>query len=156
MEMPKPLEEHRRLEKLAGKWTGEEKIHPTPWDPKGGSASGTFEARVSMDGFWLVADYVETRDGAVSYRGHGVYGYDRKEQAYTMSWFDSMSESVIPPARGRWDGNRLVFAHQTPMGHSRYTYDFQGEGRYRFLIENSQDGKQWMPFMEGQYTRRSA
>jgi hypothetical protein len=154
MEMPKPLEEHRRLEKLAGTWTGEETIFPSPWDAAGGPATGTFEARLACDGFWLVADYAETRNGQVSYLGHGVYGYDRKEQAYTMSWFDSMTESVASVAKGRWDGNRLVFANQTPMGHSRFTYEFQGEGRYRFLIENSQDGKQWVRMMEGQYTRR--
>jgi hypothetical protein len=40
------------------------------------------------------------------------------------------------------------------MGHSRYTYDLQGEGRYKFTIENSQDGQQWAPFMEAHYTRK--
>lgn len=154
MEMPKPIEEHHRLEKLAGTWTGEETLFPSPWDPAGGPATGVFEARVACDGFWLVADYAETRNGQISYRGHGVYGYDRKEQVYTMSWFDSMTETVAAPAKGRWDGNRLVFTAQTPMGHSRFTYEFQDERRYRFLIETSQDGKQWARMMEGQYTRR--
>jgi hypothetical protein len=137
MEMPKPTEEHRRLEKLAGKWTGEEKIHPTPWDPVGGPATSTWEAHVACDGFWLVADYVETRNGQVGYRGHGVYGYDRKERAWTMSWFDSMTESVGEKAIGRWDGDRLVFANKSPMGQSRYTYEFQGPNKYRFQIESS-------------------
>jgi hypothetical protein len=39
------------------------------------------------------------------------------------------------------------------MGRSRYVYTLQGEGRYSFLIENSQDGKSWAPFMEGTYRR---
>lgn len=154
MDMPKPTEEHRRLEKLAGNWTGEEKIHPSPWDPQGGPATSTFEARTACDGFWLVADYAETRNGQVAYRGHGVYGYDRKERAWTMSWFDSMTESVGRTAIGRWDGDRLVFTNQSPMGHSRYSYEFQGANRYRFTIENSQDGRQWALMMEGVYTKR--
>ena len=98
MEMPKPTEEHRRLEKLAGKWTGEEKIHPTPWDPVGGPATSTWEAHVACDGFWLVADYVETRNGQVGYRGHGVYGYDRKERAWTMlGWVRPWANAVVKP-----------------------------------------------------------
>ena len=154
MEMPQPLEEHRRLEKLAGTWIGEEKIHPSPWDPKGGTATGKVESRMDLGGFFLISDYVETRDGQVSYRGHGVYGYDRKEKCYTMSWFDSMGDGPAAPTKGHWEGNRLIFAHQTPVGHSRYTWELVGETRQRFTIENSQDGKSWAPFMEAQYTRK--
>jgi hypothetical protein len=70
-----------------------------------------------------------------------------------MHWFDSMGANATPPAKGRLDGNRLVFTNQTPMGHGRYIYEMQGEGRYRFTIENSQDGKNWAMFMDGQYKR---
>ena len=154
MEMPKPQEEHRRLEKLAGNWVGEEKIYPGPWDPQGGSATAKIESRSGLDGFFMITDYTETRGGQVSYRGHGVHGYDPSEKCYVMFWFDSMGSCGSLPAKGTWEGNRLVYTNKTPMGHSRYTYDFQGEGRYRFMIENSQDGKQWAPMMEAQYTRK--
>jgi len=154
MEMPKPQEEHRRLQTLAGSWVGEEKIHPSPWDPKGGTATAKVESRMDLDGYHLITDYVESRGGQVSYRGHGVHGYDRNEKCYLMFWFDSIGEVSHAPAKGKWEGNRLVYAHQTPMGHSRYTYEFKGEGRYSFMIENSPDGKQWAPFMEAHYTRK--
>jgi len=58
------------------------------------------------------------------------------------------------PARGTWEGNRLTFQNASPMGQGRYTYDFEADGKYRFKIENSQDGKQWATFMEGNYTRK--
>jgi hypothetical protein len=153
MEMPKPQDEHKRLSALAGAWTGEEKLFPSPWDPKGGPATSMVDARIALEGFYLLMDYTEKRGNETSYRGHGVFGYDTKEQVYTMNWFDSMGFPAGAPARGRFDGNRLSFTSQGPMGHGRYVYDFQADGSYRFSIENSQDGKQWSKMMEGTYRR---
>ena len=87
MTMPKVTEQHKKLAALAGKWEGEEKIYPSPWDPKGGSAVGRLEARMDLDGFFLITDYVEERGGQVHYRGHGVYGWDAGAGRYTMHWF---------------------------------------------------------------------
>jgi uncharacterized protein DUF1579 len=154
MQMPTLQDQHRKLKALAGNWTGEEKLHPSPWDPKGGPAVGRVQSRLDLDGFFLVSDYQEERGGQVTYRGHGVFGWDPSEQCYTMHWFDSMGSGTSAPARGRWEGNKLSFEHKHPMGHSRYTYALEGEGRYSFLLENSQDGKQWASFMEGRYTRK--
>lgn len=154
MEMPKPQDEHRRLQVLAGSWVGEEKIYPSPWDPQGGTATAKVESRIDLDGFYLITDYVESRGGQVTYRGHGVHSYDRNERCYVMFWFDSIGEVVPAPSKGQWQGNKLIYAHKTSMGHSRYTYEFKGEGRYSFMIENSQDGQTWTPFMEAHYTRK--
>ena len=153
MEMPKPQPEHAKLNFLTGKWVGEEKILPSPWDPQGGPATSKVEARTDLDGFNVIMDYVESRNGQVAFRGHGVFGFDGNEKVYTMHWFDSMGANGNPPAKGRLDGNRLIFMNQTPMGQGRYTYEMQGEGKYRFTIENSQDGKTWAMFMDGQYKR---
>lgn len=154
MDMPKPQEQHRKLQSLAGTWTGEEKMHPSAWDPKGGQAKGRFESRLDLDGFFLTSDYVQERSGQVTYRGHGVFGYDPSERCYTMHWFDSMGSPCATPARGTWVGNRLMFLQRTPMGHARYTYTFEEEGRYSFMMENSQDGERWAPMMEGKYSRK--
>lgn len=148
MEMPKPKDEHRKLQALAGTWKGEETMYPSPWDQKGGNATSKVVSRMDIDGFFLITDYVQERNGQVSYRGHGVYGYSPKENRYTMHWFDSMGDCSSSPAYGTWTGNRLVFEQKTPMGMSRYSYELEGEGRYRFSIENSQDGKNWTKFMD--------
>ena len=152
MNMPRPNEHHERLATLAGNWIGEETMHASPWG-EAGSGDGRIAARIDLEGFFLVSDYVQERDGRVTYRGHGVYGWDEKQQCYTMHWFDSLGSPVGGPALGTWDGDRLVFSHQTPMGHSRYVYDFE-EAAYRFRIENSQDGQQWTVFMEARYSRQ--
>ena len=41
------------------------------------------------------------------------------------------------------------------QGHSRTTWEFPDGERYRFRMEMSQDGQQWMTLMEGAYTRES-
>jgi len=154
MEMPTVQEQHRKLQALAGSWTAEETLSPSPWDPKGGAATARVETRVDLDGFFVMTDYVQQRNGQVSYRGHGVFGWDPSEKCYTMNWFDSMGSPSNAPARGRWEGNTLTFEQRTPMGHGRYIYTFEKDGQYRFQIENSQDGKQWQKFMDGKYTRK--
>jgi len=154
MEMPRPTTQHRKLEALAGTWTGQEKMMPSPWDPKGGTARSTNEARMDLDGMHLVADYKQERDGRVTYRGHGVFGYDPKRESYTMYWFDSMSYDPGGPALGRWEGDTLAFQMQSPMGHHRYVYRFLGEGKYEFRIEMSQDGRSFHTWMEGTWTRK--
>ena len=66
MEMPKPGSPHQKLQRLSGKWTGEEKMHPSPWDPKGGAATGRILNRLSLDGFVVVQDYEQERSGNIS------------------------------------------------------------------------------------------
>ena len=156
MQMPQVQDQHRKLQALVGKWVGEEKLHPSPWDPKGGPAVAKVESRLSVGGFFLITDYTQERDGKVSYEGHGVYGWDGREHCYTMHWFDSMGGGSCSalPAKGTWEGNTLTFQQQSEMGHGRYIYVFEGDGRYSFRIEQSQDGKQWMTFMDSRYTRK--
>ena len=109
--------------------------------------------RLDLDGFFLLIDHQQTRDGKISYRGHGVYGFDPMQQKYTMHWFDVMGFDPGPPALGTWEGDTLCFQHSHAKGHGRYTYKFPREGVYSLLIEMSQDGKNWIPFLEGTYTR---
>jgi hypothetical protein len=153
MDMPKPGAEHKRLEVLVGSWVGEERIYPSPWEPKMSSAQGKVTARFDLDGFVVVTDYIEERGGKVSYRGHGVYGWDAKKQHYTMHWFDSMGGSPSAPGVGTWEGQRLTFqAYDPERGFHRYSYEF-GDKRYRFVITHSKDGKDWQPMMEAAFMR---
>ena len=53
-----------KLTALAGSWSGPEKLYPSPWGP-GGQATGRMNARLSVDGFFLLQDYEEEKDGSV-------------------------------------------------------------------------------------------
>jgi hypothetical protein len=154
IEMPVPQPEHKKLEALTGTWTGEEKMHPSPWDPQGGPATSRTEGRVALGGFFVITNYTQHRNGQLSYEGHGVYGWDPAKRAFLMWWFDSIGSIPPGPARGVWEGNTLTFSSTSPMGHQRYVYTFEGHDRQRFRLEQSQDGKQWTLFMEGTYRRR--
>ncbi len=156
MEMQKPSKFHSKLEVLIGDWSGDETMHPMPWDPTGGSAKGRYKTRAAPGGFGIVEDYEQKRGGKVSYTGHGVMGYDAAEKSYIWHWSDSMGGVPTTVTRGQWTGNKLVFQHAGPMGHSRYTHTFHKDGTVGFAIDSSQDGVQWMPFMEGRYTKKAA
>jgi hypothetical protein len=85
MEMPIPSDGHRKLEKIAGQWEGEETMHPSPWDPQGGRATDRIKSRVALSGFALINDYEQERDGKVTFTGHAVFTFDPKEDLYTLT-----------------------------------------------------------------------
>lgn len=151
--MPKPTEEHQKLQRFAGKWVGEETLEPSPWG-SGGKAHGKLEMATILDGFHVAGDYVEEKDGTVMYRGHSVFGVDPKSGEVVWYWFDSMGTPPTGPARGKWNGDTLVLQSKQGQGEGRYTYRFEGKDRYFFHLENSFDGgKSYVKFMEGNYRR---
>jgi len=152
MEMPKPTETHRKLAGLAGQWIGKEKLSPSPWDPKGGTAVGRCRNRPGADGFVLVHDYEQERNGSVSFRGHGVFSYDNAAQCYLLHWWDSMGLG-LNVFKGQFEGNTLELLCKLPQGSTRGTWKFADDHHYRFLMEVSPDGQKWMTMIEGDYTR---
>lgn len=154
MEMPKPGPEHEELKRMVGSWEGEEILHPSPWDPKGGTAFGRISARLALDGFAVVSDYEQEKDGRVVFRGHGIYTWDQRRKLYVMTWFDSMSPGTPGIVYGILQGSTLTFQNQSEQGHSRYIYDFDRVDSYRFRIEASPDGESWAAFMDARFVRR--
>ena len=153
MEMPKPTDAHRKLERLAGRWSGEERMSPSPWDPKGGTAIGRVNNKVALDGLAVVQEYEQVSGGATTFRGHGVFRWDANEKCYVLHWFDSMGMAPND-FRGDFKGNVLTMTDKNPRGQNRATFDFTQDGKYGFKLEMSQDGKQWMTMMEGQYSKQ--
>ena len=151
MEMPRPTDAHRKLERLVGRWSGEERIFPSPWDPKGGQAIGRVDNRIALDGFIVVQDYEEERNGSINFRGHGIFCWDATQHCYVLYWFDSMG---MPPNvfKGNFEDNILTLTSKEPNGLSRAVFDFSKEGEYKFLMEVSEDGTPWHPSIEGHYT----
>jgi len=151
-EMPKPTEDHQKLKKLAGQWHGMEKMYPSDWDPKGGVATGRQSAKVSLDGFAVVCDYEQERDGQITYMGHAVWTYDPKESVYLLHWFDSMGS---PPEvfKGSFQGEVLTVSHGGQM-HARMTYDFSHGTKLKSKMEMSPDGKNWNTFFDAEYEKK--
>ena len=153
MEMPKPSPEQRKLERLAGRWEGEEKVHPSPWGPTGGTAVGRVENRMAVDGFALLQDYEQDRGHPGLFRGHGVFHYDAASGEYVLQWIDN---SGMPGSmyRGTFEGDVLTMTTRSPAGSGRATWTLDGADAYRYLMEVSPDGVTWHPFLEATYRRR--
>jgi hypothetical protein len=153
MDMPKPGEAHKKLEHLVGEWSGEETLHPSPWDPSGGTAKGSVTNRWIVDGFAVVQEYEQRRGDQVTFRGHGVFWYDPATQEYVMHWWDSMG-GTGGAYRGQLEGETLVLGAPMPQGgHSRTSWTRTGPTSHTFLMEVSPDGKTWYPAMEGRYEK---
>ncbi|HTE53265.1 MAG TPA: DUF1579 family protein [Kofleriaceae bacterium] len=151
--MPTVTDEHKKLHALAGTWIGEETMAPSPWGA-GGAAVGHYTGRVECDGFFVSQDYRQETDGAVSFRGHGIFGYDAEKKQFAWYWVDSMGSVPREPSWGTWSENTLQLTSQSPHNLGRYTYEFKGPDAYEFRLENSFDGgATWQTFMTGVYRR---
>lgn len=152
MAMPKPTAGHSRLELLAGQWQGDERMYPSPWDPQGGLAVGRTKNWLALNGFALISDYEQEREGVITFSGHGVYTFEPDTGVYTLHWFDCIGS---PPEvfSGRFDGDVLTMAHGGPGMHARLTYDLT---EARILVSNmemSSDGVEWKTLFDGRYER---
>ena len=151
MEMPKPGDAHARLEKLVGEWKGGEVVHPAPWDPVGGTATASIANRRVLDGFAVVQEYQQHREGNSTFSGHGLFWWDPANSQYVMTWTDSMM-GTPSHYRGDFEGDVLRLANAMPQGgFARCSFDCSTPGRYLFLMEVSPDGESWAPAMEGTY-----
>jgi len=156
MEMPAPGPEQAKLAAMIGHWVGEEKMHPSPWLPHGGTATAKITARLGCEGFCVITDYVQEREGRVTYVGHGVFGWDPRQKRYVQHWSDSMGGVPARATPGVWEGDTLTFRDEGPGGHMRFVYRFTSPDSYDFRIDSSADGITWAPFAEARYTRAAA
>ena len=147
MEKQKPTEQHKKLEKLTGKWIGEEQIQGSPHATEK-NATGTFDFRSDLDGLFTIVDYVEKAGDKTLLAGHGVIGWDAKQKHYTLHWFDTFGSPPGAPGTGQWDSDTLTFHHE---GSGNTVFEL-GDGGLIFKIEMP-DGKGWKPIVEGKYRR---
>ena len=155
MDMPKPSERHEKLKLLVGSWVGDEHMHPSPWDARGGRAIGHVHNRPALDGFAVIQDYEQERDGNITFRGHGVFTWDLSERCYILYWFDSLG---FPPNifKGTFDNTALTLTSQSVQGYTRAVWDFGMGGKYAYRMEFSPDGKQWSTFVDGTYDKKGS
>ena len=152
MDMPQPSAGHARLKALAGHWEGPETMHPSQWDPAGGTAIGRNRSRMALNGFALITDYEQERHGAVTFAGHGVMTFDPRTALYTLLWHDSMGS---PPEAftGTFDGDCLSVSHGGPGMHARLTYDISDPGCLVSSMALSSDGVEWRTLFDARYRR---
>ena len=149
---PKPLEEHRRLAALAGEWTGEETVFPSRW-VAGGQAVSRVSARMDLNGFYLIQDTMQTRDGKESFATHGVFTFDREDKLYKLFWHDSLGYFAQSPASGAWKDKTLTLIRGSLRGNARHVYDIVDADTYTMKIQFSPDAEGWADVLTGTYRR---
>jgi len=154
MDMPLPTEAHRKLERLAGEWSGDDKMTPSDWVPEGATAQAHHSFRVTIGGFGVLDEFEQKRDVVVVYSGAGMWTVDPRDQdnECVLYWFDSLGMG-IEAYRGGWDGDVLIMRSRNSMGYFRMTYDLSKADTIRTRMETSPDGKQWSGMFEGVYHR---
>jgi hypothetical protein len=148
MEQPRPTEQHKKLERLSGKWSGEEKIQGSPHTTES-KATGTMTFRTDLGGLFTIWDYAEKAGSKTLLAGHGVLGWDAKQQHYTLHWFDTFGSPPGAPGTGQWENDTLTF-HQEGSGNTVFEL---ADGGLVFKIEMDVDGKGMKPIIEGKYRR---
>ncbi len=149
---PKPQDEHKRLEVFAGEWTGEETVFPSRWD-KGGQAISRVSARIDLNGFYLIQNSRQTRDGKESFATHGVFTWDREDRLYKLFSFDSLGYYPPSPASGNWQGKALVLVRGSLRGNARHVYEMIDDNSYSMKIQFSPDAEGWADVLTGVYRR---
>ncbi|HEY5615999.1 MAG TPA: DUF1579 family protein [Bacteroidota bacterium] len=153
MNMPQLTEAHQQLQLLVGNWVGQEKINPSPWDPLGGPAIGRVKNKLALNGFAVVQQYEQERNGAVNFRGHGIFTWFEPEKCYMLHWFDSFG-ATPNVMKGQFEKNVLTLTSKGSFGHSKAVFDFSEDGQYYYRMDVSEDGTEWYTFMEGTYEKK--
>lgn len=115
------------FDNFVGEWTGAETLHPSPWTA-GGSAEGKWSIRRDGAGLHLVFDYAEQRADGGRFDAHGVLARDPENGDVLLFIFDSFGFPPLSPARGRWEGSRLVLDKATPRGVGRTVFMLEADG----------------------------
>ena len=147
-----PLAEHARLAAFAGEWNGEEVVFPSRWTA-GGPATSRVVARMDLNGFYLIQDTVQIRDGKQAFATHGIFTYDRDDRTYKLFWYDSLGYTPPSPASGGWVGNTLTLVRGSLRGNARHVYEIINEDSYSLKIQFSPDAEGWADVLTGVYRR---
>ncbi|HEV2676006.1 MAG TPA: DUF1579 family protein [Aliidongia sp.] len=150
--MPAPSPLHRQLGRFEGVWTGSGIVFPNPWGPSG-ATTGSWNFRLDPGGFNLLHDYVEQRSDGYRFDAHGVLTVDPAADEYVWFWFDSYGFPPLSPARGRWDGARLVLEKTTPRGVGRSIFTVHGDELDYAAASRLGTEPAFTPVVEGTYRR---
>jgi hypothetical protein len=152
LDAPQPGEGHALLHALAGDWAGDEMMHESRWfEP--GPAQGFVANHIALDGFAVTQDYRQERDGAIIFRGHGVFTYDAEDRLTKLFWFDSLGYVGPSPATGSWKDGVLTLVRGSLRGAARHVYSFLAPDEYRLAVQFSPDSVGWSDVLTASYRR---
>ena len=108
---------------------------------------------MDLNGFYLIQDSVQLRDGKQVFATHGIFTWDREDRAYKLFWYDSLGYTSPSPASGGWVGNTLTLVRGSLRGNARHVYEILDDKSYALKIQFSPDAEGWADVLSGVYHR---
>jgi hypothetical protein len=154
MEMPKPGPEHKKLDVLAGSWTLDGDMKPSPMGP--GGKMTEIEKCDWMDGGFFLVCHTDFKSSMGDGAGLSILGYSADDKAYTYREYNSWGESM--ESKGSVDNDTWTWTNDEKMGGTimkgRFTMKLLSPTSYTFTFEMSQDGTKWTTVMDGKATKK--
>lgn len=110
---------------------------------------------MDLNGFYLIQDVRQMRDGRETFATHGLFTYDREDRRYKMFWHDSLGYFAPAPASGGWTNNVLTLVRGSLRGSARHVYEIVDADTYVLKIQFSPDAEGWADVLTGVYRRLS-
>ena len=156
--MPKPSPEMQKLTKLFnGRWNVTGKIQDEMWVKGGDEGSGSEVTKSGPGGFTNISDARMRFKKFGPMIGHGVVWYDESKKAFQGIWCDNGGPTCMSPGNGKWDGDKLVFVGEMPMGPKtvplRQTYSNFTDNGFEWSMETGDGQGNWKPEMSLKYQR---
>ena len=154
METPKPGPEHKKLDVLAGSWTLDGDMKPSPMGP--GGKMTEIEKCDWMDGGFFLVCHTDFKSSMGDGAGLSILGYSADDKAYTYREYNSWGESM--ESKGSVDNDTWTWTNDEKMGGTimkgRFTMKLLSPTAYTFTFEMSQDGTKWTTVMDGKATKK--
>lgn len=151
---PKPDPEVQKLHVLLGHWTYEGEYKPGPLGP-GGKITGVYDTRMILGGFFLQAQ--ETEKGAMGTTHNlEIDSYDPVNKNFISNLYQSDGTKFSGTLTV--SGNTITWAGTWVIGGKEYQFKeplvLAGDSMSGMAKgEISADGKTWMPFFEGTFSK---
>jgi len=151
---PKPYPELQKLHPYIGHWTYEGEYKPGPLGP-GAKFTGEYESKMILGGFLYQAHFTEQGASGVA-KGLEIDGYDPVNKNIFAGWYtdDGGRFSGVMSV----SGNTLDFSGKATLAGKEYlarvTFVLAADQMSAtFKGDISTDGKTWVPFEEGKWTK---
>jgi hypothetical protein len=134
-----------------GTYAGPEQVEPSVWTT-GHQAEGAVTGEFALAGAIVVQRQVQRHEGATTFEAVNVFQLDPATGETLLYSFDSVGYPPDPPARGRWEGRRLVLERVTARGAARVIYTPTPDGYEWTKAFRPPDAHDWAPMISGHLT----
>jgi hypothetical protein len=140
-DLGKPGPEHKWLESLVGRYSGEQTVRDAVDAPPRVERTDLLIELILGGRFLRLTTTDQTPDGPkVSI---GTLGYDRAQQRYQIQWISEFSTEIADPATGERDGETIRFRSTDGAGIAQVlTLNEDGSILYEDMIVEA-DGRRW-------------